>query len=148
MHEKSNDFSTTKTFSKISWHKDGNLIAVPANKEVQFYERELWQLKFKIETDSNVSITKFSPDGKTIALCTQANWIYVHSIITKGLLYKHEYTKKAAAICSFVWHPLVENAKSEIIFCDLKGQMGKDEFQTKKKDKLKKRRGHKLADLW
>jgi chromosome transmission fidelity protein 4 len=129
MHEKSNDLSTTKTYSKISWHKDGNLIAVPSHKEVQFFERELWQLKFKIEADANVSITKFSPDGKTIALCTQANWIYVHSIITKSLLYKNEYTKKGASICSFVWNPVVHNDKNEIILCDTKGQMGKNGVQ-------------------
>ena len=72
MHPKSNDFSTSKTFSKSAWHKDANLIAIPTFKEVQFYERDLWQLKFKIELlldenekaniqDTLVSIAKFSP---------------------------------------------------------------------------------------
>lgn len=132
MHPKSNDFSNSKTFSKCAWHKDGNLIALPSFKEVQFYERELWHLKFKIElalegdeksnADILVSIVKFSPDGKSVLLCsTQNETIYIHSIITKTLLNKCSYSKSKARICSIAWN--IQN-HNEILFCDLKGQMG------------------------
>ena len=132
MHPKSNDFSNSKTFSKSAWHKDGNLIALPTFKEVHFYERELWQLKFKIElaldsdeksnTDILVSIVKFSPDGKSVLLCSTPNeTIYIHSIITKALIQKCSYLKSKARICSISWN--IQN-HDEILFCDLKGQMG------------------------
>ncbi len=46
--------------------------------------------------------------------------VFVHSIINKSLVFKYSYTKKSK-ICSLAWNPL---NKSEIIFCDMKGQMG------------------------
>ena len=144
MHPKSNDFSNSKTFSKCAWHKDGNLIALPAFKEVQFYERELWQLKFKIELalDENektnpdifVSIVKFSPDGKSILLCSTSNeTIYIHSVITKSLIHKCSYLKSKARICSIAWN--IQN-HNEILFCDLKGQMGVFKVTSNSSDEL------------
>lgn len=133
MHPKSNDFANSKTYSKLSWHKDANLIAIPTFKCVQFYERELWQLKFKIdvkfddESDKDeilASITKFSPDGKHVLICTTPNeTIYIHSIITKALICKYSYTKSklTSRICSIAWNL---NNQNDVLFCDFKGQMG------------------------
>jgi chromosome transmission fidelity protein 4 len=143
MHPKSNDISTSKTFSKSAWHKDANLIAIPTFKEVQFYERDLWQLKFKIELlldenekaniqDTLVSIVKFSPDGKSILLCSTPNdTIYIHSIITKTLIFKYSYLKSKSKICSIAW-----NLQNEVLFCDLKGQMGQMGINSKNDDNL------------
>lgn len=128
LHPKSNDFIDSQSWAKIAWHKDGGLIAVPCEKDIQFYERETWLLKFKInlKNDSNpseefnASIVCFSPDGKYVLACTNTQMIYVHSIINKSLLYKYSYTKKSK-ICSLLWNPQNQN---EIIFCDINGNMG------------------------
>lgn len=126
LHPKSNDFNDSDTYCKVAWHKDGTLIAVPAQKEIQFYERETWLLKFKISLQQNessdddflASILCFSPDGKYILATTNTQMIYIHSLINKSLVFKYSYTKKSK-ICSLVW-----NQANEIIFCDLNGNMG------------------------
>jgi len=55
-----------KEFWKIYWHKSGNIIALPSNNQVNFYERSTWQKKFSIKIfdniESNVSFCEFSPD--------------------------------------------------------------------------------------
>ncbi|CAF1034874.1 unnamed protein product [Brachionus calyciflorus] len=125
LHPKSNDFIDSKSRGKLAWHKDGGLIAVPCEKDIHFYERETWLLKFKINLKNdgnpseefNASIISFSPDGKYVLACTNTQMVYVHSIINKSLLYKYSYTKKSP-ICSLVWE------KNEILFCDIKGNMG------------------------
>lgn len=48
LHAKSNDFVDSESWCKVAWHKDGGLFAVPNKKDVDFYERESWILKFKI----------------------------------------------------------------------------------------------------
>jgi chromosome transmission fidelity protein 4 len=48
LHAKSNDFMNSESWCKIAWHKDGGIMAVPCKKDVDFYERESWILKFKI----------------------------------------------------------------------------------------------------
>ena len=125
LHPKSNDFNDSDTYCKVAWHKDGTLIAVPAQKEIQFYERETWLLKFKISLQSGesdgdflASILCFSPDGKYILATTNTQMLYIHSLINKSLVFKYSYTKKSK-ICSLVW-----NQANEIIFCDLNGNMG------------------------
>lgn len=125
LHKKSNDFIDSESFCKIAWHKDGGLIAVPCMKEIHFYERESWLLKFKIDLGENssdefvASICCYSPDGRYILVVTNTQMIYVHSIINKSLVYKYSYTKKAR-ICSLVWNP---SNQGEIIFCDVNGNM-------------------------
>jgi WD40 repeat protein len=126
LHKKSNDFIDSISLCKIAWHKDGGLIAVPCEKEVHFYERETWQLKFKIqlnsENDENAvaSICCFSPDGRYVLVATSAQMVYVHSIITKSMVFKYSYNKKVR-ICSLAWNPENQN---EIIFLDTNGYMG------------------------
>jgi chromosome transmission fidelity protein 4 len=100
---------------------------VPCKKEIHFYERETWICKFKIELNPentseafNSSIICFSPDGKFVLATTSTQMVFIHSIINKSLVFKYSYTKKSK-ICSLAWNPL---NKSEIIFCDTKGQMG------------------------
>ena len=44
--------------------------------------------------------------------------VFVHSIINKSLVYKYSYNKKSR-MCSLVWHDM-----NEVLFCDIKGQMG------------------------
>lgn len=127
LHKKSNDFIDSQSLCKIAWHKDGGLIAVPCEKEVHFYERETWLLKFKINLNTEnssdefvASICCFSPDGRYILVATNTQMVYIHSIITKSMVFKYSYSKKAR-ICSLVWNPDNQN---EIIFCDVNGFMG------------------------
>lgn len=126
LHPKSNDFIDSESWCKIAWHKDGGLIAVPCEKEIHLYERETWLCKFKISLKSDTvedfyaSIVCFSPDGKFILALTNTQMIYIHSIINKSRVFKYSYTKKSK-ICSLAWNP---SNSSEIIFCDIKGQMG------------------------
>lgn len=125
LHSKSNDFIDSPSWAKLAWHKDGGLIAIPSQKDINFYERETWILKFKInlKNDSNpsedfsASIVCFSPDGKYVLASTNTQMIYVHSIINKSLLFKYSYSKKSK-ICSLIWN------QNEIIFCDISGNMG------------------------
>ena len=127
---KSNDFNDSMSRGKAAWHKDAGLIAVPCEKEVHFFERESWILKFKINLTANdpannngddflTSIVCFSPDGKYVLAATSTQMIYVHSIINKSLLFKYSYTKKSK-ICSLAWNPTNQN---EVIFCDIKGDL-------------------------
>ena len=108
-------------------HKDGGLIAVPCKKDIHFYERETWICKFKINLNADnpteafsSSIVCFSPDGKFVLATTNTQMVFIHSIINKSLVYKYSYTKKTK-FCSLAWNP---SNKNEIIFCDIKGQMG------------------------
>lgn len=125
LHPKCNDFVDSPTWAKLAWHKDGGLIAIPSQKDIHFYERETWMLKFSInlKNESNpaedflASIVTFSPDGKYVLACTNTQMIYIHSIINKSLLFKYSYSKKCK-ICSLVWN------QDEIIFCDFNGHMG------------------------
>jgi WD40 repeat protein len=125
IHPKANDFIDSPTFGKAAWHKDGALICIPSEKELQFYERETWYSKFKIQVDNAgtgdsflVSIVCFSPDGKNVLACTNTYSVFIHAIISKAILYKYSYSKKAQ-ICSLVW-----SAQDDIIFCDMRGFMG------------------------
>jgi len=128
LHPKSNDFLDSPSLCKIAWHRDGGLIAVPCEKQIQFYERETWVSKFSINlvNEGNpteafmASICCFSPDGKSVLATTNTQMIYIHSIINKSLLFKYSYTKKAR-LCSLAWNP---NDQSDIIFCDINGYMG------------------------
>lgn len=58
LHAKSNDFVDSESWCKIAWHKDGGLFAVPNKKDVDFYERESWILKFKINLKLAIKIFK------------------------------------------------------------------------------------------
>lgn len=48
LHPKSNDFMDSDSWCRMAWHKDGGLFAIPSRKDIDFYERESWVLKFKI----------------------------------------------------------------------------------------------------
>lgn len=150
LHAKSNDFMDSESWAKIAWHKDGGLIAVPCQRDIHFYERETWILKFKInlKNDSNPneefnsSIICFSPDGKYVLALTNNQMVFIHSIVNKSLIFKYSYTKKSK-ICSLAWNPENQN---EIIFCDIKGNMGlikptfnDDNFEPDSKKKSKSR---------
>jgi chromosome transmission fidelity protein 4 len=122
---KSNDFSDSVSRGKAAWHQDAGLIAIPCEKDVQFYERESWIQKFKITLNGGengdefcASILCFSPDGKYVLAATSTQMVYVHSIVNKSLVYKYSYTKKSP-ITSLAWNPTNQN---EIIFCDVKGK--------------------------
>ena len=125
LHPKCNDFVDSPTWAKLAWHKDGGLIAIPCQKDIHFYERETWILKFSInlKNESNptedflASIVTFSSDGKYVLACTNTQMIYIHSIVNKSLLFKYSYSKKFK-ICSLIWN------RDEIIFCDFNGHMG------------------------
>ncbi|RNA00757.1 WD repeat and HMG-box DNA-binding 1 isoform X1 [Brachionus plicatilis] len=125
LHPKSNDFADSPTWAKLAWHKDAGLIAIPSHKDVHFYERETWILKFKINLknesspaeDFSAGIVCFSPDGKYVLASTNTQMIYIHSIINKSLMFKYSYSKKST-ICSLIW------LQDEVIFCDKIGSMG------------------------
>lgn len=120
-HEKSNDFSNSKVSARVSWHKDSHLIVVPSKSDIHFYERESWQMKFKIAVqEGQASLTALSGDGKNVLFTNTESSIYIYSIITKQMLFKYAYNKKLR-ITSIAWNPSIEQ---EVLFCDIKGQLG------------------------
>jgi hypothetical protein len=74
LHKSSSNFYDSISRCKIAWHKEDILIAVPCEKEVQFYERATWLLKFTIHLNSDIvddevtSICAFSPDGWNVLI--------------------------------------------------------------------------------
>ncbi len=125
LHKSSSNFYDSISRCKIAWHKEDILIAVPCEKEVQFYERATWLLKFTIHLNSGIvddevtSICAFSPDGWNVLIATSKNKVYIHSIITKKLLFNFSYHTDLN-ICALKWNPSNHN---EIIFINSNGYM-------------------------
>jgi len=125
LHKSSSNFYDSISRCKIAWHKEDILIAVPCEKEVQFYERATWLLKFTIHLNSDIvddevtSICAFSPDGWNVLIATSKNKVYIHSIITKKLLFNFSYHTDLN-ICALKWNPSNHN---EIIFINSNGYM-------------------------
>lgn len=121
---KSNEFGDSVSRGRAAWHQDGGLIAIPANRDIQFYERETWSAKFSIklgDSDSSeeffVSIICFSPDGTNVLAATSHQQVLIYSIISRSMVFKYAYNKKSP-ICSLAWNPVNVN---EVLFCDIKG---------------------------
>jgi chromosome transmission fidelity protein 4 len=153
LQPKSNDFNDSISLCKVAWHKDGGLIGVPCYKEIHFYERETWLLKFKIALQIDgadaandnciASILAFSPCGKYVLATTSTQMIYIHDIINKSLIFKYSY-KKTAKMCSLAWNPKDTN---EIIFCDTKGYMGSVKYTIIKTTEVKSSKKQQLDNM-
>eukprot|EP00743_Colponemidia_sp_Colp-15_P005428 GILK01005834.1.p1 GENE.GILK01005834.1~~GILK01005834.1.p1 ORF type:complete len:1072 (+),score=257.64 GILK01005834.1:57-3218(+) len=61
--------STSYQLSRISWHPEGTMLAVPGYKEVKLLERDSWKIlaELRDEHTKESSITVWSPNGNYLA---------------------------------------------------------------------------------
>ncbi|GFX29404.1 WD repeat and HMG-box DNA-binding protein 1 [Trichonephila clavipes] len=122
LFKKSNDLSTSSILCRIDWSSDGEFLAVPVEKEICFYQRDIWESKFSLSdkcVTKALSIVTYSPFGKYIAAATMNGQLVVWDVETKMCISKKLHEKEIA-VCGLRWHP----SGKELAFCDVEGQMG------------------------
>lgn len=120
-HEKSNDFLTSKTLARISWHPKGHLIAIPDKNGVVFYSRDDWSQKDKMSHPQfqNVSICAFSSSGNLFASSNPNGTVLIfmtENLVTPVSIFVHE---DSTQITSLKFNPQNE---SQIMMCDASGK--------------------------
>jgi len=90
-----------KTIENIIWHKNGFIFAISHLFGIDFYERQSWYLKYKINSLSFYNFIQFSPKGLHI-LCASDSIISIYNIITL----RKEFEIKDDSFCvnSLVWY--------------------------------------------
>ncbi|GIY62968.1 WD repeat and HMG-box DNA-binding protein 1 [Caerostris darwini] len=122
LFKKSNDFCSSSTLCRLDFSSDGQFLAVPVEKEVRFYERDIWESKWSLSDEcvtQTLSIVTYSPFGKYLAAASMNGKILVWDVETKKCISK-KFHEKEIAICGLAWHP----SGKELVFCDVEGQMG------------------------
>ncbi|CAL1269183.1 unnamed protein product [Larinioides sclopetarius] len=122
LFKKSNDFNTSTTLCRMSWSPDGQLLAIPVEMEVCFYQRDSWISKFSLSDGcitKTLSIVTYSPYGKYLAVASMNGQMLVWDVETKKCI-SRKLHEKELAVCGLAWHP----SGRELVFCDIEGQMG------------------------
>ncbi|CAH1793164.1 unnamed protein product [Owenia fusiformis] len=121
---KCNDVSLSKTLCRLCWSpKTGKYLVVPGDKEVLVYERDTWEMAFKIVDKSIlqlVNVVEFSPNGQYLAVACVDGSLSIWDFAFRDCLNRMQHENKHT-ICSLAWNPRSTN---QIMFCDNHGQMG------------------------
>lgn len=100
-----------RNIHNVIWHQNGFMFAVSTKTCINFYERQSWQMKFKLNLSNFSNFIQFSPNGLFLLAASDFN-ISIFNIISL----KHEFE-----ICdqfnvnSIVWF------ENRILFSDING---------------------------
>ncbi|XP_071835170.1 WD repeat and HMG-box DNA-binding protein 1-like isoform X2 [Apostichopus japonicus] len=122
---KCSDISLSKTLARIAWKpKDGQLLAIPLEREIQLYERDSWDvlftLKIEEETLGVTSVVSWCPDGVHLASITSVGFINVWNTSSKKCIKSFKERKDLPLRC-VVWNP---KTGTSLAFTNNLGQIG------------------------
>lgn len=122
-HKKSNDFSNSSTLCSSAWNTDGNLLAIPNDSSINFYERDVWINKFCLKYDNFnlISICEFdSNNGNYFAASNSNGVLIVWNLNFKDTPISIYVNEGNALITCFKFNPL---NKEKLIASDKNGQL-------------------------
>uniref|UniRef100_A0A8C9T5G3 WD repeat and HMG-box DNA-binding protein 1 n=1 Tax=Scleropages formosus TaxID=113540 RepID=A0A8C9T5G3_SCLFO len=121
--QKSSDVSNAKSLCRLAWQPGfGKLLAVPADKSVQLYERNSWNNVSRLSDDfiaQPVNVVAWSPCGKFLAAATIGGFIVVWDVDTKQCIERQKH-EKGYTVCGLSWHP----SGGQIVYTDTEGCLG------------------------
>ncbi|KPP65592.1 WD repeat and HMG-box DNA-binding protein 1-like [Scleropages formosus] len=132
--QKSSDVSNAKSLCRLAWQPGfGKLLAVPADKSVQLYERNSWNNVSRLSDDfiaqvsrpvmlcspEPVNVVAWSPCGKFLAAATIGGFIVVWDVDTKQCIERQKH-EKGYTVCGLSWHP----SGGQIVYTDTEGCLG------------------------
>ncbi|XP_050526875.1 WD repeat and HMG-box DNA-binding protein 1 [Daktulosphaira vitifoliae] len=123
---KSNAFHHSKIKCTPHWEpKEGNLLAIPFDKEIKFFQRGVWRELFVVHdyrlSNQEITVISWSKCGRYIAAGTNTGYIIVWNISSK-IVVLHAECKERHSIRSLVWCP--QKGTNTIAYCDDHGQLG------------------------
>lgn len=119
-HKKSNDFSNSSTLCSLAWNTEASLLAVPNDNSIQFYERDLWSVKFSLnyENFNSISICEFDKTDKYFAASNSKGVLIIWNLNFKDTpiaIYVNEYP-----ITCFKFNP---QDREKLVVSDKNGQL-------------------------
>ncbi|CDW56244.1 WD40 and DUF3639 domain containing protein [Trichuris trichiura] len=119
---KVNEFRLTHPLARMAWFPNlGSVLAVPAGKQVQIYDRNEWLLlkSYKVE-DSNASVCCYDSTGARLAAACMNGSIFVWETGSDTLIFRDVHPK-GRTLCALCWNPF--NC-AQLLLADVNGFVG------------------------
>uniref|UniRef100_A0A5S6QWP7 Minichromosome loss protein Mcl1 middle region domain-containing protein n=1 Tax=Trichuris muris TaxID=70415 RepID=A0A5S6QWP7_TRIMR len=119
---KVNEFRLTHPLARMDWCPDlSGVLAVPAGKEVQIYDRNDWSLtkKYTVE-NSDASICCYDSIGARLAVACMDGSIVVWDAFSGDVIFSDVHPR-GRALCALFWNPFI---RDQLLLADVCGYVG------------------------